>query len=90
MSAVIVDRAVHVECFSRTPCCAGWKGMCVSILGSRSFSSVLAAGNNRLIGHQFMPMLLSLPDYRIWMIIALYHISGICPGEIDRFKMLVR
>ena len=43
MPAVIVDSAVHVECFVQKPCWAGWKGMCVSILGSRSFSSVLAA-----------------------------------------------
>ena len=39
--------------------------MCVSILGSKSFSSVLAAGHSRLIWHQFLPMLLSLPDFRI-------------------------
>ena len=64
--------------------------MCVSILGSRSFSSVLAAGHSRLIGRQFLPMLLSLPGLRIGMITALCHISGICPVEIDRLKMLVR
>ena len=64
--------------------------MCVSILGSRSFSSVLAAGHSRLIGRQFMPMLLSLPGFRFGMIIALCHISGICPVEIDRLKMIVR
>ena len=64
--------------------------MCVSIFGSRSFSSVLAAGHSRLIGSQFLPMLLSLPGFRIGMIIALCHISGICPVEIDRLKMLVR
>ena len=51
--------------------------MCVSILGSRSFST-------------FLPMFLSLPGSRIGMIIALCHISGICPVEIDRLKMLVR
>ena len=64
--------------------------MCVSILGSRSFSSVLAAGYCRLIGRQFLPMLLSLPGFRIGMTIALCHISGICPVEIDRLKMSVR
>ena len=64
--------------------------MCVSILGSRSFSSVLVAGHSRLIGCQFMPMSLSLPGLRNGMIIALSHISGICPVEIDRLKMLVR
>ena len=64
--------------------------MCVSILGSRSFASVLASGHSRLIGRQFLPMLLSLPGLRIGMIIALCHISGICPVEIDRLNMLVR
>ena len=57
--------------------------MCDSILGSRSYSSVLAAGHSRLIGRQFLPMLLSLPGFRIEMIIALCHISGICPVVID-------
>ena len=90
MSAVIVDSAVHVECFNRMPCLAGWRGMCVSILGSRSFSSVLAAVYSGLIGRQFLSILLSLPCFRIGMIIALCHISGICPVEIDRLKMLVR
>ena len=64
--------------------------MCVSIFGSRNFTSVLAAGRIQIFGRQFLPMLLSLPDYRIGMIIALCHISGICPVEIDRLKMLVR
>ena len=66
--------------------------MCVSILGSRNFSSVWAAGHSRLIGRQFLPMSLfmSLPGNRIGMIIALCHISGICPVEIDRLKMFVR
>ena len=64
--------------------------MCVSNMGSRSSYSVLAAGHSRLIGRQFLPMLLSLPGLRIGMIIALCHISGICPVEIDRLKMLVR
>ena len=63
--------------------------MCVCILGSRSFSSVLAAGHSRQIGRQFFPML-SLPDFRIGVIIALCYISGICPVEIVRLKMLVR
>ena len=61
MSAVIVDSAVPIECFSQRPCCTGCKGMCVSILGSRSFSSVLAAGHSRLIGRQFVPMLMCMP-----------------------------
>ena len=64
--------------------------MCVSILRSRSFSSVVAAGHSRLIERQFLPMLSYLPGFRIGMIIALCHISGICPVEIDRLKMLVR
>ena len=46
--------------------------------------------HSRQIGRQFMPMLLSLPGLRIRMIIALCHIIGICPVEIDRSKMLVR
>ena len=54
------------------------------------FQDLLAAGYSRLIGRQFMPMLLSLPGFRIEMIIALCHISGICPIEIDRLKMVVR
>ena len=45
--------------------------MCVSILGSRYYFSVLAAWRSRLIGHQFLPMLLSLSGFRIGMIIAL-------------------
>ena len=61
-----------------------------SILGSRSFSSIFTAGHSGLNGHQFLPMFLSLPGFRIRMIIALCHISGICPVEIDRLKMLVR
>ena len=63
--------------------------MCVSILG-RSFSSVLGTGHSRLIGHHFLTMLLFLPSFTIGMIIDLCHISGICPVEIDRLKMLVR
>ena len=63
--------------------------MCVSNLGSRSSSSVLASGHSRLIGRKFLPMLLSLSGFRIGMIIALCYISGICPVEIDRLKMLV-
>ena len=57
--------------------------MCVGILGSRIFSSVLAAGHSGLIGRQFLPML-SLPGFRIGMIIALCHISSICQVEVDR------
>ena len=64
--------------------------MCVSILGSRSFSRILVAEHSRLIGHQLLPMLLSVPGFRIGMIIALCHISSICPVEIDRLKMLAR
>ena len=64
--------------------------MCDSIFYSRSFSSVLSAGHSRLIRRQFLPMLLSLLGFRIGMIIALCHISGICPVEIDRLKVLVR
>ena len=44
--------------------------MCVSILDSRSFSSASTAGHSRLIGRQFLPTLLSLPGFRIGMIIA--------------------
>ena len=40
ISAVIVDSAVHVECFGRRPYRARWKGMCVSILGSRWYYCV--------------------------------------------------
>ena len=64
--------------------------MCVSILGSRSPSSVLSAGHSRIIERQFLPMLLSLPGIRIGVMIALCHISGVCPVEIDRLKTLVR
>ena len=48
--------------------------MSVNILGSWSFSSILAAGLNRLMEHKFLPMLSSLPGIRIGMIIALCHI----------------
>ena len=61
-----------------------------SILGSRMFSSVLSAGHSRLMGRLFLPMLSSLPCLRIGMIIALCHISRICPFEIDSLKMLLR
>ena len=64
--------------------------MCVSILGSRSFSIVLAAGHSRLMGRDFLPMLSYLPGFGIGMIIALCHILGICPVEIGRLKLLVR
>ena len=64
--------------------------MCVRIFGNMSFSSVLVAGHTRLIERQFLPMWLSLSGFRIGMIIALCHISGICPIEIDRLKVLVR
>ena len=64
--------------------------MCVSILGSSSVSSVLVAMHSRLMGRHFLPMLSSMPGFRIGMIISLCLISGICPGEIDSLKMLVR
>ena len=64
--------------------------MCVSILGSRSFSCVLIAGHSRQIGRQFLPMLLSVPGSRVGMCHILCHASGIFPDEIDRLKMLVR
>ena len=67
-----------------------WNGMCVRIFGSRSSSSALAAEHSKIMGRQFLPMLLLLPGFRIGMIIALCHISGICPVEIDRLKMFVR
>ena len=54
-----------------------------------SISSVLAGGHSRLIGHQFLPWLLSLPGYRIGMINALCHITGICPVEIDNVSEIV-
>ena len=64
--------------------------MCVNILGSMSFSTVLAAGYSRQMGRQFLPMLLLFLGFRIGMIIALCHISGICPAEIGSLKMLLR
>ena len=63
--------------------------MLVSFLGSRRFSCLLAAGHSRLIGRLFLPMSLSLSGLRIGMIIALCHISGICPVEVDISKMFV-
>ena len=63
--------------------------MCVSNLGSLSFSSVLAAGHRRLMERQFLPMLLSLPCFKIGMIIALCHISGIYPVEIEDVSEIV-
>ena len=64
--------------------------MYVSILGSRIFSSVLSAWHSRQMGRNFLPMLLSSPGFRIGMIMALRHFSGICPVEIDILMMLVR
>ena len=81
-SAVIDDSAMHVESFGRRPCWAGWKGMCVSILGSRSSSSVLAAGHIRLIGCQSFHCCWPCRVIGSGMIIALCNISGICPVEI--------
>ena len=46
--------------------------MCVSILDRRSVSSVLAAGHSTLVGRQFLPMLSSLPGFRIGMFIGLF------------------
>ena len=63
--------------------------MCVSIYGSRRFSSEFAAGHSRLMGRLILPILSSWPGYGIWVIIALCNISGICPVEIDRLKILV-
>ena len=57
--------------------------MCVCIFCSMNFSSVLAAGYSRLIGRQFLLMLLSLPGFGIGMIIALCHVSAMCPVEIE-------
>ena len=88
MSAVIVDSAVHVECFRQKTHCTGWKEICGSIFG-RSVSSVLAAGHNRLMGRLFLPILSSLSGFRIGMIIALCHISGNCPVEIDDVSEIV-
>ena len=64
--------------------------MCVRILGSRSFSSVLFTGRSRLIGRHFLPILSFMPGIMNGMIIALCHIPGICPVDICRLKMLVR
>ena len=63
--------------------------MSVSIFGSRSYSRVLADVHSRQIWRLFLPMLMSLPGSMIGMGIALCHISGICPVEIDRLEMLV-
>ena len=54
--------------------------------GQQEVISCLAAVHSILIGRQFLPMLSSLQGPRI----ALCHISGVCPVEIDRLKMLVR
>ena len=64
--------------------------MCVNIFSIRSFSSVMDDGHSRLIGSQFLTMLLTLPGFRFGTIIVLCHISGICPVEIDKLMMLVR
>ena len=53
--------------------------MCVFILGSRRFSSVLAIGLSRLMGRQFLLMLMSMPGFRIGMIIALCRVGWKCP-----------
>ena len=49
----------------------------------------MAAGHSRLIGRQFLPMLLSLPGFRIGIIITLCHITGICPVEIEDVSLIV-
>ena len=59
-------------------------------VGQQELFSVLAAGHSRLIWRQLLPMLLNMPDFRIWMIIALCHNSGISPVDIDRMKMSAR
>ena len=57
--------------------------MCVSIFGSRSFSSVLAAGHSRLIGHQF------LPAFRIGMMQPVFYVHGALPCvHMHQFLML--
>ena len=63
--------------------------MCVCILGSSNISSVLANGHSRQMGRHFKPILLSLPGFRIGMIIALRHISGICPVDIGDVSEIV-
>ena len=83
MSTVIVDSIVHVECFGRTPSRAGRYGM------YGCFSSDLASWHSTLMERNVLPMLSSMPGFGIGMIIALGHVSGICPVEIDRLKMLV-
>ena len=60
--------------------------MCVSILGSKNILIVLGGGRSTLMVRQFLPMLSSLPGFRIGMIIAMCHISGICSVEIDRYR----
>ena len=55
-----------------------------------SFSSVLAAGHCRQMVRQFLPIFLSSPGFRIGMVIASCHTSGISPVEIGRLKILVR
>ena len=57
--------------------------MCVSILSSRSFSSVLADWNSRLI----LPILPSWPG--LTMIIASFHISDICPIKIEDVSEII-
>ena len=52
-------------------------------LATETFPAFLAAGLSRLIGRQFLPMLLSFLDFGIGMTIALCHISGICPVVIE-------
>ena len=52
-------------------------------------SSVLAAGHCGLMRHQFLRMLLSMLDFLVGMIIALCHISGICPVEIGDVSEIV-
>ena len=59
-------------------------------IGQQGFSRVLAAVNSKHVGRHFLPILSSLPGFRVGMIIALCHISGIFPSEIERLKMLVR
>ena len=63
--------------------------MCVTIMGSRSSSSVLAAEQSKLIGRQFVPMLLSLPGFRIGMTIDMCNNSGICSVDIDDVSEIV-
>ena len=78
MSSVLTES--HVE--------QGGNG-CVSVFLAAAVCQRLAAGHSSLIGRQFLLMLLSLPAFRIGMIITLCHISGICPVEVEDVSEIV-